>query len=87
MTKWTKDAIEAPHTQRELDSIPQSGLAEHAYWQRTRDDKDARIAELERELAAEKALEDRLRMAGNSLGVSNIPWREADEVYRKARGL
>lgn len=25
MTKWTKDALDAPHTQRELDMIPDSG--------------------------------------------------------------
>lgn len=27
MTKWTEDAINAPHTQRELDSIPQSATS------------------------------------------------------------
>lgn len=38
-------------------------------------------------LAAEKALADRLRMAGNSLAVSSIPWSKADADYRKKRGL
>jgi hypothetical protein len=66
MTKWTQDALDAPHTQRELDAIPQGVTpAQAAQWMNEAADDATqylrdRIEQLERELVAEKALTDRL---------------------------
>lgn len=63
MTKWTKDAIDAPHTQRELDQIQQGVTpAQAAQWMNEAVDDEthklrARIEQLERELAEARGLE------------------------------